>query len=197
MKKRKNGFLTFCFAFVPGAGQMYLGYMHRGLSIVTLFAVVTMAASFFSFLGLGILAVLLPIIWMYSFFDTFRIAGMTPEEAAANPDAFLLDPAEVMGDKWRSLLCGRHKLIGIALIALGAYMLYRNFLYPSLMRLVYEFGLAWLERMMNGLPVLLMAVVIIGLGVWLIKGPSQRDDDYPAYVGTQPQLSGEEDDDNE
>ena len=65
------------------------------------------------------------------------------------------------------------------------------------MRLVYEFGLAWLERMMNGLPVLLMAVVIIGLGVWLIKGPSQRDDDYTAYVGTQPQLSGEEDDDNE
>ena len=196
MKKKKNGFLTFCFAFVPGAGQMYLGYMHRGLSIVTLFALVTMAASFFSFLGLGILVVLLPIIWMYSFFDTFRIAGMTPEEESANPDAFLFDPAEIMGEKWRSLLRGRHKIIGIVLIALGAYMLYRNFLYPSLMRLVYEFDLAWLERMMNGLPVLLMALVIIGLGVWLIKGPSRRDDDYTAYVGTK-RLPGEEDDGNE
>ena len=196
MKKRKNGFLTFCFAFVPGAGQMYLGYMHRGLSIVTLFAVVTMAASFFSFLGLGILAVLLPIIWMYSFFDTFRIAGMTPEEATAHPDAFLLDPAEVMGEKWRSLLCGRHKIIGIALIVLGAYMLYRNFLYPSLMRLVYEFNLGWLERMMNGLPVLLMAFVIIALGVWLIKGPSRRDEDYTAYTGLPShEEKGEEYDD--
>lgn len=25
----KNGFLTFCFAFVPGAGQMYQGYMKQ------------------------------------------------------------------------------------------------------------------------------------------------------------------------
>ena len=26
----KNGFLTFCCAFVPGAGQMYQGYMKIG-----------------------------------------------------------------------------------------------------------------------------------------------------------------------
>ena len=30
----KNGFLTFCCAFVPGAGQMYQGYMKRGLSLI-------------------------------------------------------------------------------------------------------------------------------------------------------------------
>ena len=28
----KNGILTFLFAFCPGAGQMYQGYMKRGLS---------------------------------------------------------------------------------------------------------------------------------------------------------------------
>ena len=28
----KNGILTFIFAFCPGAGQMYQGYMKRGLS---------------------------------------------------------------------------------------------------------------------------------------------------------------------
>ena len=33
----KNGFLTFCFSFIPGAGQMYQGYMKRGLSQVTAF----------------------------------------------------------------------------------------------------------------------------------------------------------------
>ena len=27
----KNGILTFLFAFCPGAGQMYQGYMKRGL----------------------------------------------------------------------------------------------------------------------------------------------------------------------
>ena len=30
----KNGFLTFCCAFIPGAGQMYQGYMKRGLSLI-------------------------------------------------------------------------------------------------------------------------------------------------------------------
>ena len=35
---KKNGFLTFCFAFIPGAGEMYQGYMKRGLSLVMLCA---------------------------------------------------------------------------------------------------------------------------------------------------------------
>ena len=36
---KKNGFLTFCFACIPGAGQMYYGYMKRGLSLITLFCI--------------------------------------------------------------------------------------------------------------------------------------------------------------
>ena len=28
---KKNGILTLLFAFIPGAGQMYQGYMKRGL----------------------------------------------------------------------------------------------------------------------------------------------------------------------
>ena len=35
----KNGILTFLFAFCPGAGQMYQGYMKRGLSLITMFCV--------------------------------------------------------------------------------------------------------------------------------------------------------------
>ena len=35
--QRKSGFLTFCFACLPGAGEMYLGYMKRGLSVMIAF----------------------------------------------------------------------------------------------------------------------------------------------------------------
>ena len=31
---QKNGFLTLCFSFIPGAGQMYQGYMKRGVTQV-------------------------------------------------------------------------------------------------------------------------------------------------------------------
>ena len=34
---KKNGILTLLFAFIPGAGQMYQGYMKRGLSLITMF----------------------------------------------------------------------------------------------------------------------------------------------------------------
>ena len=31
---KKNGILTLLFACIPGAGQMYQGYMKRGLSLI-------------------------------------------------------------------------------------------------------------------------------------------------------------------
>ena len=42
---KKNGFLTFIFACIPGAGQMYHGYMQRGLSIAMILILCVMAAT--------------------------------------------------------------------------------------------------------------------------------------------------------
>ena len=42
--KRKSGFLTFCLAFCPGAGQMYQGYMKRGLSLMLMCCVIGVLA---------------------------------------------------------------------------------------------------------------------------------------------------------
>ena len=37
MIRKKGSFLTFCFSMLPGAGEMYLGFMKRGASLMTLF----------------------------------------------------------------------------------------------------------------------------------------------------------------
>ena len=37
---KKNAFLTFIFACIPGAGQMYYGYMKRGTSLLVYFYLV-------------------------------------------------------------------------------------------------------------------------------------------------------------
>ena len=42
---KKNGLLTFIFACIPGAGQMYYGYMQRGLSIAMILILCVMAAT--------------------------------------------------------------------------------------------------------------------------------------------------------
>ena len=83
--KRKNGFLTFLCACCFGAGQMYLGMMKRGVSIM-LAACLIFAVG--GVLGISILLVLLPVVWFFAFFDTFNLRAMgvdamPPQERAA------------------------------------------------------------------------------------------------------------------
>ena len=59
---KKNIFLTFCFSFVPGAGQMYQGYMKRGLSILILFSAF---AAIFGTVSIPLFIIPLPVIYIY------------------------------------------------------------------------------------------------------------------------------------
>ena len=200
--QRKSGFLTFCFACLPGAGEMYLGYMKRGLSVMIAFWGLIFVASL---LNMGILGILAPIIWAYSFFDTFNLRAQTPEQVAANPDAYLFglvgsemcirdspdaylfDVESIAGSNWKNVVARRHNLFGGLLIFLGAYILYNTFLRPLLWDLYRTYGLVWLGNIMDGIPTLVIAVLIILLGLYLVKGPSRHEDasgdDYTAFKG--------------
>lgn len=70
--RRKHGLLLFIASCIPGCGEMYQGYMKRGISILTVFyGLLTIAI----FLEVGALAVLLLPIWMFSFFDSYNLQG--------------------------------------------------------------------------------------------------------------------------
>ena len=76
----KNGFLTLLFAFIPGAGQMYQGYMKRGLSLILMCCAIGAVAVLFSPVALFLL-----VVFMYSFFDTLNLRaqialGKAPED---------------------------------------------------------------------------------------------------------------------
>ena len=77
----KNGFLTFCCAFVPGAGQMYQGYMKRGLSLILTACCIGMVSSL-----LNPVLLLLVVVWMYSFFDTFNLRAQIIADTAPEDD---------------------------------------------------------------------------------------------------------------
>ena len=62
---KKNGILTLLFALIPGAGEMYQGYMKRGLSLITMFS---LSAALGAMTRIEILYIGLPIVYMYSFF---------------------------------------------------------------------------------------------------------------------------------
>ena len=86
----KNGFLTFCCAFIPGAGQMYQGYMKRGLSLILTACLIGMVGSL-----LNPVLLLLVVLWMYSFFDTFNLRAQITADTAPEDDYLVhFDPRD-------------------------------------------------------------------------------------------------------
>ena len=129
----KNGLLTLLFAFIPGAGQMYQGYMKRGLSLMLMCCVIGVLAMLFA-----PIALFLMLVFMYSFFDTLNLrAQIALGNAPADDYLVHLDPKD---KRLARLLLDSHKLVGWLLIAFGALIAYQNLIMNTLGDLVYRWG---------------------------------------------------------
>lgn len=166
----KNGFLTFLFAFIPGAGQMYLGYLRRGACLMAFFALLIAGTSFIPFLC----GPLLPVLWFIAFFDAFETRRRMLE-GRPREDAFL-DFGLLRQDGAESLVSRYRKPFALGLILVGVYLLFRQFLYWPLLHLLEAVSPSAplhriLSNLLGGLPVLAVSVLIIWLGVHLMRGP--------------------------
>ncbi len=173
---KKNGFLTFIFACIPGAGQMYYGYMQRGLSLITMFI-----ACFIVGAIINPLAALAIIVWMYSFFDTYDLvrhlaAGDPKEDGLLLVDNF---------DDVKKLSPQHTKLVGWGLIGFGVWALYDlligNWVYRILTN-VLGYGYAW--DIINGIPNLVVGGLLVFAGFKLLNmHPAKKnsDDELPPY----------------
>lgn len=172
----KNGLLTLLFAFIPGAGQMYQGYMKRGLSLMLMCCVIGVLAMLFA-----PIALFLMLVFMYSFFDTLNLrAQIALGNAPADDYLVHLDPKD---KRLARLLLDSHKLVGWLLIAFGALIAYQNLIMNTLGDLVYRWGhsspvFRALYLVMASLPDVVVCVVLIVCGVWLVKGshPAKKPD---------------------
>ena len=173
---KKNGFLTFIFACIPGAGQMYYGYMQRGLSIAMMLILCMMAATVIQPLLFLCLA-----IWMYSFFDTYDLIR---HMAAGEPKE---DSLLVLGnyEEIKKLVPQHNKLIGWGLIGFGVWALYDlligNWVYKILTN-VLGYGHAW--DIINGIPNLVVGGLLVFAGFKLLNmHPAKKnsDDELPPY----------------
>ena len=191
---KKNGILTFLFAFVPGAGQMYQGYMKRGLSLITLLFLCIMAGMLLEPLVLTAL-----IVWMYSFFDTFNlraqfIAGTAPA------DDYLVH-FNTKDARLTLFFRDSHKLVGWALIALGAMVAYQNIIMRVLGDVMWRWGqnspfFRAVYLMLDELPQIVTCVALIVCGLWLVRGPKGKkvhrkkaeeseDEDFCEYTAAE------------
>ncbi|MCI9176768.1 MAG: hypothetical protein HFH49_17955 [Lachnospiraceae bacterium] len=168
MTKKKNGFLALCFSLVPGAGEMYMGFMKQGVSIMSVFWVLIFLAAF---LDIGPVLFILPILWCYSFFNVHNIRGMSDEEFYALEDDYLFHLDRVLPmEKWSQK---QNTILALILIIVGASMLwnylmdYLNWLLPN--------DTYW--HIMNDVPQVCVSLLLILGGLYLIRGKKRELDE--------------------
>ena len=190
----KNGILTFLFAFCPGAGQMYQGYMKRGLSLITMFCVAFGAGTL-----LEVLYVAMPIVWMYSFFDTFNLRAQIGAGTAPQDD--YLVHINWKDKRMQDFMMDSHKLLGWGLIALGGLVAYENIIMRVFGDVMWRWGqnspfFRAVYLMLDELPEVVVCVALIVCGVWLVRGPKGKkvhrkkaeepeDEDFREYTAAE------------
>ena len=191
---KKNGILTLLFACIPGAGQMYQGYMKRGLSLITLFFLCIMAGMLLEPLVLTAL-----IVWMYSFFDTFNLRAQIIAENAPADD--YLVHINWKDKRMQDFMMDSHKLLGWGLIALGGLVAYQNIIMRVLGDVMWRWGqnspfFRAVYLMLEQLPQIVVCVALIVCGVWLVRGPKGKkvhrkkaeepeDEDFREYTAAE------------
>lgn len=169
---KKNGILTLLFAFIPGAGQMYQGYMKRGLSLVLMAAAISMAAMLIPPIAFALL-----VVFMYSFFDTFNLRAQISMGTAPEDDYLVhFDPQD---KRLARMMMDSHKLVGWCLIAVGALIAYEQIIMNTLGDILWRWGQkapVWraIYLVMDQLPEVVLCVALILCGIWLVRGPRTK-----------------------
>ena len=152
MKKQRSKFWNFCLACIPGAGQMYLGFFKQGISLMSIFMG---CCAIISLIGVDAIAFALPVIWFYAFFD------------ALNKNSLSADEFSKLEDDWLIIKNTDELKFNVKKVRIiAAVILILNFCYQLGIDLDNTvFGL-----IRYALPKLVFSVLIIGAGIYLIKG---------------------------
>lgn len=155
---KKNLFFTFCFSFIPGAGQMYQNYMKRGLSLMCIGGILFILA-----VMLETVVFIIPflIIMAYSFFDTYNIRNLIGTDTEIKDD-YILQGVDFNKIK-------NNKLLGIGIIFVGIYLLLNNVLYGISRQLEIGFLVDFIRIIRMYFPSLIVAAITIGIGTKMIS----------------------------
>ena len=199
---KKNGILTLLFACIPGAGQMYQGYMKRGLSLITMFCLFIIVGSA---TGLDALVVGCIVVYMYSFFDTFNLRAQIIAENAPADD--YLVHINWKDKRMQDFMMDSHKLLGWGLIALGGLVAYENVIMRVFGDVMWRWGqnnpvFRAIYLMLDELPQIVTCVALIVCGLWLVRGPKGKknrkkpeppqDEDFTEYTAADPAAPDED-----
>lgn len=171
-QQRRNKIVTFFWSFLPGAAEMYMGFMKQGLSLMTVFflcfiipTVLRVSDVFILFGGL---------VWFYGFFHARNVYACDDETFENLKDEYI----------WNEFLAGRvltvpgkavRKWGAVVLIITGVTILWNNLadvIFAFMPRELWDTWWAIADR----IPQSMIALLIIGLGLHMIRGKKEALD---------------------
>jgi len=121
MIRKKNAFFTFLCSLFPGAGEMYLGFMKEGISLMGLLCAILMCTACFQ---IDNLIFFTPLLWFYSFFNVHNKASLPDEEFYALEDRYLFYLDYLVPDVKRGLTTNQTIFLGWMMVLLGIAILW-------------------------------------------------------------------------
>lgn len=170
--QKKNKFYTFLLSFMPGAAEMYMGFMKNGISLMTIFVLSLIIPSVLHVNDAFIMIAM--VFWAYSFFHARNLAACEDIAFTELEDEFV----------WESFLEGREiqisdptlrKWAAGAMIVFGIVLLWNqieNILYP----LIPNKWWGTIAPLISEIPQAATAILIIVIGVRMIKGKKEELD---------------------
>lgn len=178
MKKKKNRFLLFCLSFLPGAGEMYLGFMKMGLSLLSLFALVIIITVYSN---IGVMGTVAFVICVYGFFHANNLGALSDEEFYKIEDEYLFGLGEKDMNSFKDFFMGKYrKVFAVILILFGVSMLWQTFC-RFLRHMVgsdyyYKYISRFMSTISSDVPRMIISFLIILFGIKLILGKKEELD---------------------
>lgn len=177
MQRKKSRFWLFIWSLVPGACEMYLGFMKMGVSLMLGFmGLIAIAA----ITNIGALAVFPITMWFYSFFYANNLASLDEQAFMMVEDRFLfgLEEWSTLGKIGARMTDKGKKGVAAALIIIGICMLWQ----AAFSILCEIFG--WDNRILSQIyyfvrddvPRIVIGIAIIWAGLWMIRGKKEETD---------------------
>lgn len=169
-QQKRNGFFTFIFSFMPGAAEMYMGFLKQGASLMAIFL---LGLAFPNFLGIyGFNFVIGVLVWFYGFFHARNLAKQRDEIFYELKDAYIWE--EFLPEKTVRVTSPTvRKWTATILIIVGTIVLWKNFsniIYNFIPEKIWDYVYPVMEKV----PQVVIGVIIIAIGIKLIAGKKEE-----------------------
>lgn len=173
MKSKKSKFWLGVWSLVPGAGEMYLGFMKMGVSLMLAFGV---SIALISMTGLDALSILPVTIYIYSFFHANNL-GRVDDQTFQNIEDVYLFGLEGISDI-RIKVTGKYrKAAAIVLIFVGVVMIWNTIF--TLLCDIFGWDNAYLSQVYyfvrDEVPRILIGIAVIWGGIVMLRGKKAEE----------------------